>query len=82
MVVESYILRWICTVGWSSRLNVIWIEKRVVVITLLDHPEQDKDDNVEEILAQEKTSHFATHSWPVQSSVAIDSGINGHDYVD
>ena len=58
------------------------IEEIVIIVTLLDHPNDDEDDDVQEMFLDEQTAHWCTNTRSVQSSVAVDSRVDGDDDVE
>ena len=49
-----------------------WIEEIVVIAALLNHPNDDKDHNIEKMLFKEEVADRPTNSWPMQSSITVD----------
>ena len=59
----------------------IWIEQVVVIIALLDHPDDNEDNDVQEVLLDEETPDRCTDPRPVQAAIAVDSRVDGDDDV-
>ena len=57
------------------------IEQVVVIVALLDHPNDDEDDDVQKVFLDEETSDLGRNSRSVQSSVTVDCRVNSHDDV-
>ena len=57
------------------------IEQVVVIVALLDHPNDYEDDDVQKVFLNEETSDLGRDSRSVQSSVTVDCRVNSHDDV-
>jgi len=71
---------------WGARIECIIfinvrIEEFIVVLTLLDGPDHDEDDDVEEVLLHEQVAHLFTDAGSVEAAVGEDSGEDGDDDV-
>ena len=55
-----------------------WIEQVVIIVTLLDHPDNDENYDIQEVLLDEEVSNGCTNARPVQSSVAVHGRVDGH----
>ena len=61
--------------GVSVRVRV---EEIVVIIALLNHPNDNEDDDVQEVFLNEETSDGRADTWSMQAAIAIDCRVNGH----
>ena len=57
--------------GLIVLLLLCWIEKIVVIAALLNHPNHNKDHNIEKMFLKEEVADCPTDSRPVQSSIAV-----------
>ena len=55
------------------------VEQVEIVIGLLDHPNNDEDNNVKEVFLDEETPDGGGYTWPVQPAIAVDRGVDSHD---
>ena len=60
----------------------VWIEQIVIVIALLDHPNDDEDNDVQEVLLDEQTAYRCANARSVQSSVTVDGRVDGHNNIE
>ena len=51
--------------GLIVLLLFCWIEKIVVIATLLNHPNYDKDHYIEKVLFKEEVADCTANSWPM-----------------
>lgn len=61
---------------------ILRIEQVVVIVALLDHPNDDEDDDVQKVLLQEEVPYGSTDPRPVQPTITVDGGVDGHDDVE
>ena len=57
---------------------LFWIEKLIVVACLHQVPNDNGDDDVREVLLDEKISYRSAHSWPAQPSFGVDLGVDSY----
>lgn len=73
----------ICCGSVRSVLRVcVRVEQVIVIVALLNHPNDDEDNDVQEVFLDEEAADWGTDTGPVQASVAVDGGVDGDNYVE
>ncbi len=61
----------------------VWVrvEKLVVILCQLNHPHDNEDSYIQEMLFYEHQTDFFAYTWPVESSECENNTIQGDQYV-
>ena len=76
--VNTELVKWVHSVVTDARILRCWVEELEVVLTELDHPNHNKDTDIDVVLFQEHRSNFLTHTRSLQAAVSINHRVDRH----